>query len=84
MGKHVASLADIYDDKVQRIDVDFWSKVIRLQKYPVLTCLVKALLSIFPGPLVESSFNLMDDAIRADRSRLHDNHSRNGQICEHK
>jgi hypothetical protein len=38
--------------------------------FPTLGQLVKALLSIFSGPLVEASFNLMDDCIRSDRTKL--------------
>lgn len=69
--KQVALLADQFDDNEHRIDVHFWSKVFKLQRYPQLNCLVKALLSIFTaGPLVEASFNLMDDTIRSDRTRL--------------
>ena len=40
------------------------------QKYPLLSKLVKALLTIFSGPLVESSFNIMDDVITDDRTSL--------------
>lgn len=38
----------------------------------ILHCrsLVKAVLSIFSGPLIESTFNVMDDIIEDDRSRL--------------
>ena len=72
--KDVASLVHSFD-KTKRIDADFWALVFRLQshggiRYPLLSRLVKALLSIFNGPLVESSFNLMDDCIRVDRSKI--------------
>ena len=39
-------------------------------RYPTLIKLVKALLSVFTGPLVEGSFNLMDDILEADRCRM--------------
>ncbi|KAL2080712.1 hypothetical protein ACEWY4_024505 [Coilia grayii] len=39
-------------------------------KAAVLVELVKALLSVFTGPLVEGSFNIMDDIIEKDRVRL--------------
>lgn len=38
-------------------------------KFPILAKLVKALLSLFTGPLVEGSFNIMDDIIENDRVR---------------
>lgn len=70
----VEKLASSYNCDSGRIDTDFWSKVFALKRdqpsYPVLSKLVKALLSIFSGPLVEASFNLMDDCIRSDRARL--------------
>jgi len=59
-----------------RVDVDWWSHVVSLKKaerdlrYPTLCKLVKALLSIFTGPLVEGSFNLMDDILEADRCSM--------------
>lgn len=59
-----------------RIDVDWWRKVFLLKtqtgerRYPVMQKLVKALLSIFTGPLVEGSFNLMDDILEADRTSM--------------
>lgn len=39
-------------------------------RFPILGQLVKALLSIFTGPLVEGSFNLMDDIFEADRCSM--------------
>lgn len=39
-------------------------------RFPVLGKLVRALLSVFTGPLVEGSFNIMDDIIEKDRVRL--------------
>ncbi|XP_055062812.2 uncharacterized protein [Misgurnus anguillicaudatus] len=59
-----------------RVDVDWWTHVASLKKaerdvrYPTLCKLVKALLSIFTGPLVEGSFNLMDDILEDDRCSM--------------
>ncbi|XP_073804702.1 uncharacterized protein [Danio rerio] len=59
-----------------RVDVDWWSHVASLKnakrgvRYPTLCKLVKALLSIFTGPLVEASFNLMDDILESDRCSI--------------
>ncbi|KAK9972429.1 hypothetical protein ABG768_025736 [Culter alburnus] len=59
-----------------RVDVDWWSHVASLKnaergvKYPTLCKLVKVLLSIFTGPLVEGSFNLMDDILESDRCSM--------------
>ena len=69
-------LANIYVEEDSRVDVDWWSRVAFLKntergvRYPTLIKLVKALLSIFTGPLVEGSFNLMDDILEADRCRM--------------
>ena len=66
-------LGNIYVEEDSRVDVDWWSRVAFLKntkrgvRYPTLIKLVKALLSIFTGPLVEGSFNLMDDILEADR-----------------
>ncbi|KAL8580377.1 hypothetical protein ACOMHN_037476 [Nucella lapillus] len=68
--RQIVALAKAFDNSRDRIDVDFWSKVFQTEKYPVLSRLVKALLTIFTGPLVEGTFNLMDDIIRPDRSKL--------------
>ncbi len=68
--------AQVYVEEDSRVDVDWWSRVASLKnpergvRYPTLIKLVKALLSIFTGPLVEGSFNLMDDILEADRSSL--------------
>ncbi|KAJ8346615.1 hypothetical protein SKAU_G00280160 [Synaphobranchus kaupii] len=43
--------------------VRLWSSVFETGKYPGLCQAVKAAMSIFHGPLVESSFNLMGDII---------------------
>ena len=39
-------------------------------RYPAMKSLVTALLTIFSGPLVESSFNIMDDIVEKDRASL--------------
>ncbi len=59
--------AESYSEEGMRLDVDFWSGIVRDVRFPILGKLVKALLSIFTGPLVEGSFNLMDDILEADR-----------------
>ncbi|GFY09926.1 hypothetical protein TNCV_3698881 [Trichonephila clavipes] len=55
----------------------YWSKVFNLKddftndyKYPALAKLVKACLSCFHGPLVESAFNLMDTLVTDYRTSL--------------
>ncbi|XP_063751989.1 uncharacterized protein LOC134872551 [Eleginops maclovinus] len=69
-------LANTYVEENSRVDVDWWSQVALLRnsergvRYPTLIKLVKALLSIFTGPLVEGSFNIMDDILEADRCRM--------------
>ncbi|KAK7088119.1 hypothetical protein V1264_022079 [Littorina saxatilis] len=75
--KDVKNLAASYDPDSDtcRLDVNFWSLVFRLKtngsvRFPMMMRLIKALLSIFSGPLVESSFNTMDDCIRKDRVNL--------------
>lgn len=68
--------AQTYDDEDGRVDVNWCSHVASLKnsergvRYPNLCKLVKALLSIFTGPLVEGSFNLMDDILEADRCSM--------------
>lgn len=62
-------------DSMFRLDKDWWNTAFERKfnnsaKYPTLTKLVKAALSIFTGPIVESSFNIMDDIIEDDRTRL--------------
>ncbi|XP_052816458.1 uncharacterized protein LOC128243033 isoform X1 [Mya arenaria] len=58
-----------------RIDTGFWTKVFKIKtftevRYPMLKKLVMALLTIFSGPLIESTFNIMDDIIEKDRTQL--------------
>ena len=58
------------------LDTDWWAKIFTLKdgfgrdRYPVLTVLVKALMSIFTGPAVEGTFNIMGDIITEDRTSL--------------
>ena len=57
------------------IDTGFCVKVFALERfnkprYPAMKSLVTALLTIFSGPLVESSFNIMDDIVEKDRASL--------------
>ena len=74
-------LFKIYQNKQkkgeERIDTDWWSKIFQIKnpttneaQYPVLSKLVKALLIIICGPIVESSFNIMDDIIESDRATM--------------
>lgn len=68
-----------YIEEDCRVDIDWWSHVASLKnsergvRYPTLCKLVKALLSIFTGPLVEGSFNLMDDILESDRCSMNVN-----------
>ena len=57
------------------IDTFFWKKVFSLQsfnqvKYPALKKIVTSLLTIFSGPLIESTFNIMDDIVEKDRTNM--------------
>ncbi|XP_056441350.1 uncharacterized protein LOC130378664 [Gadus chalcogrammus] len=68
--------AKCYEENTSQIDVDWWSKILASKtpggglRFPVLGKLVKAVLSLFTGPLIEGSFNIMDDIIENDRVRL--------------
>ena len=71
----VLDLASSYKEEKMSTDIDFWLKVSGLKtfnepRYPVLQILISALLSIFSGPLIESTFNIMDDIVEKDRSKL--------------
>ena len=63
-----------FDENAARID--WWREIFLMKtpegsiRFPVLGKLVRALLSLFTGPLVEGSFNIMDDIIEKDRARL--------------
>lgn len=72
----LVTCAQNYIEEEGRGDVDWWSRVVSMKnpergvRFPILGQLVKALLSIFTGPLVEGSFNLMDDILEADRCSM--------------
>ena len=58
-----------------RIDVGYWVKIFSIKdftgvRFPMLKKLVSAVLTIFSGPLIESTFNIMDDIIEKDRTKL--------------
>lgn len=53
----------------ERLD-SWWSKVFKTGRYPMLSCLVRASLSIFTGPMVESSFSMMNDIIDSRSGRM--------------
>ncbi|XP_053384313.1 uncharacterized protein LOC128550116 [Mercenaria mercenaria] len=72
--RQVKAICEDFDDG-KRVDLGFWSKVAHLktfdnQRYPVLSKLVFAMLTIFSGPLVEGTFNVMGDIIEEDRTRM--------------
>ena len=56
-------------DPAFHLDTDWWSKVMKMTnsqgvlKYPTLSLLVKGLLSIFSGPIIKGSFNIMGDIV---------------------
>ena len=52
-----------------RLDV-WWSSLFKSNKYPCLSKVVKAALSIFTGPQVETSFSMMNDIIDKRSSRM--------------
>lgn len=62
--------AESYSEERRRLDVDWWSGVMRDVRFPILGKMVKAFLSIFTGPLIEGSFNLIDDILEADRCSM--------------
>jgi len=64
-----SSLPPAQEDESARID-DWWTKVFEGGKYPLLSRMVKALLSCFHGPQVESAFNLMGDVLDVRSHRL--------------
>ena len=51
-----------------RLDV-WWNKIFETKRYPILSSVVKASLSIFTGPMVESSFSMMNDIIDSQSGR---------------
>ena len=79
LDKQVHAMAEnLITLKDPHVDVDFWGRVSGLRnrddatkkRFPTLSVLVKALLSVFSGSIVESSFNIMDYIIREDRSTM--------------
>ncbi|CAM1291290.1 FBN1 (predicted) [Pycnogonum litorale] len=63
------------DDKLLAVDDDtrvdaWWASVMATNRYPALCSMVKAVLSIFHGPQVESSFNVMGDILDPKSSRM--------------
>ena len=51
-----------------RLDV-WWNKIFETKRYPILRSVVKASLSIFTGPMAESSFSMMNDIIDSQSGR---------------
>lgn len=58
------------------IEYSWWSHIFKMKnndgelKFKYLTHLVKAILTIFSGPFIEGTFNIMDDIITNDKSAL--------------
>jgi hypothetical protein len=72
--RQVKDLSQDYKED-DRIDTMYWSKVFSLTnydevRYPMMQKLVKTVLCIFSGPLIESTFNIMDDIVEKDRTKL--------------
>ncbi len=57
------------DGKLKRLD-HWWSDVFKTERYPVLSKVAKACLSIFTAPRIEQSFSAMKDIINAKTNRL--------------
>ena len=53
-----------------RLD-DWWAKIFAISSYAQLSKVVKAALSIFSGPQVESSFNTMGDVVDDRAHNMH-------------
>ncbi|CAM4714558.1 unnamed protein product [Leuciscus chuanchicus] len=80
--KHVVPLESDITQEIIRYNVDpnlakyeddivkWWAHVMSLGKYPALSQFIRGALSIFHGPLVESSFSLMGDVIDAKRANM--------------
>ncbi|XDV48613.1 hypothetical protein PO909_018003 [Leuciscus waleckii] len=80
--KHVVPLESDITQEIIRYNVDpnlakyeddivkWWGHVMSLGKYPALSQVIRGALSIFHGPLVESSFSLMGDVIDAKRANM--------------
>ena len=56
-------------EETERLD-SWWNKVFETNRYPVLSSLVRASLSIFTGPMVECSFSVMNDIIDSRSGRM--------------
>ena len=50
--------------------VAWWTQVTKTKKYPALCKMITAVMSIFHGPQVESSFNLMGDVVDIRSTRM--------------
>ena len=50
--------------------VTWWTGVFKTKRYPALSKIMTAVMSIFHGPLVESSFNLMGDVVDIRSTRM--------------
>ncbi|GBL84953.1 hypothetical protein AVEN_42213-1 [Araneus ventricosus] len=66
---------DGWEKEGGKIDVDWWSQIFKMeengcQKYKILSCFIKAVMSVFSDPLVEGTCNIMDDIIADDRTSL--------------
>ena len=58
------SLPSVLDENDVPVQLNlWWAKIFQTSNYPVLSQVVKACLSIFSGPHVESSFSLMSNII---------------------
>ena len=54
--------------ETERLDV-WWSKIFKTKRYPILGSVVKASLSVLTGPMVESSFSMMNGIIDSQSGR---------------
>ena len=54
--------------ETERLDV-WWSKIFKTKRYPILGSVVKASLSVLTGPMVESSFSMMNGIIDSRSGR---------------
>ncbi|XP_064653112.1 uncharacterized protein LOC135503467 [Lineus longissimus] len=64
------SLPNAVDPAGTAVRLDkWWSQVFKSENYPELTKVMKAVLSIFHGPAVESAFNVMGDIIDERKCR---------------
>ena len=48
----------------------WWTEVFKTKRYPALTKIINAVMSIFHGPQVESAFNLMGDVVDIRSTRM--------------